>query len=147
VAHGKRLRRNGHNSTGNQRYYCFHCGKYFVETRHTPLSHSRLDHSVVEFLAKSCAEGVSIRALSRMTGFSRTPIIYFEPCVDPLFYEDSYGYRPNKSVKQALVATRERCWRKDFILEFDIKALFDNIRHDYLMEMVKKHAKGRWVVL
>ena len=71
---GNILRRNCHNSAGNQRYYCFHCGKYFVETRHTPLSHSRLDRSVVEFLAKSCAEGVSIRALSRMTGFSRTPI-------------------------------------------------------------------------
>ena len=76
-----------------------------------------------------------------------TAKIYFEPCVEPLFYEDSYGYRPNKSMKQALAVTRERCWRKDFVLEFDIKGLFDNIRHDYLMEMVQTHAKERWVVL
>ena len=73
--------------------------------------------------------------------------IYFEPCVEPLFYEDSYGYRPNKSMKQALAVTRERCWKRDFVLEFDIKGLFDNIRHDYLMEMVKTHAKDRWIVL
>jgi len=76
-----------------------------------------------------------------------TAKMYFEPCVEPIFYEDSYGYRPGKSMKQALGATRERCWRKDFVLEFDIKGLFDNIRHDYLMKLVKKHAKEAWVVL
>jgi group II intron reverse transcriptase/maturase len=76
-----------------------------------------------------------------------TAKLYFEPCVEPIFYEDSYGYRPGKSAKQALIATRERCWRKDWVLEFDIKGLFDNIRHDYLMKLVKKHAKESWVIL
>ena len=73
--------------------------------------------------------------------------LYFEPCVEPIFYEDSYGYRPNKSAIQALEATRERCWRKDWVLEFDIRGLFDNIRHDYLMEMVKKHTQEKWILL
>jgi len=76
-----------------------------------------------------------------------TAKIYFEPCVEPMFHEDSYGYRPGKSAKQALEVTRERCWRKDWVLEYDIKGLFDNIRHDYLMALVKKHAKEAWVVL
>lgn len=53
--------------------------------------------------------------------------LYFEPCVEPLFYEDSYGYRPNKSAIQAIEKTRIRCWRKDWVLEFDIRGLFDNI--------------------
>ena len=73
--------------------------------------------------------------------------LYFEPCVEPIFYEDSYGYRPNKSAIQALEATRTRCWRKDWVLEFDIRGLFDNIRHDYLMKMVKKHTKEKWIIL
>ena len=73
--------------------------------------------------------------------------MYFEPCVEAIFYEDSYGYRPGKSMKQALEATRVRCWRKDWVLEFDIKGLFDHIRHDYLMKLVRKHAKEDWVVL
>jgi len=76
-----------------------------------------------------------------------TAKMYFEPCVEPIFYEDSYGYRPGKSMKQALEVTRKRCWRNDWVLEFDIKGLFDNIRHDYLMKLVKKHAKEGWVVL
>ena len=73
--------------------------------------------------------------------------LYFEPQVEPIFYEDSYGYRPNKSAIQALEVTRARCWRKEWVLEFDIKGLFDNIRHDILMEMVKKHTQEKWIVL
>lgn len=68
--------------------------------------------------------------------------MYFEPSVEPMFYEDSYGYRPNKSMKQALKVTRERCWRKDFVLEFDIKGLFDNIRHDYPTCACQKARRG-----
>jgi group II intron reverse transcriptase/maturase len=73
--------------------------------------------------------------------------LYFEPTVEKLFYEDSYGYRPNKSAIHAIEATRKRCWRKDWVLEFDIKGLFDNIRHDYLIEMVKRHTNQEWVIL
>lgn len=73
--------------------------------------------------------------------------LYFEPNVETIFYEDSYGYRPNKSAIQALEVTRTRCWRKDWVLEFDIKGLFDNIRHDYLLEMVKHHTKEDWIIL
>ncbi len=73
--------------------------------------------------------------------------LYFEPNVESIFYEDSYGYRPNKSALQAIEVTRTRCWRKDWVLEFDIKGLFDNIRHDYLMEMVKRHTKKEWILL
>lgn len=47
--------------------------------------------------------------------------LYFEPCVEPIFYEDSYGYRPNKSAIQALEATGTGCWRKDWVLEFDCR--------------------------
>jgi group II intron reverse transcriptase/maturase len=73
--------------------------------------------------------------------------LYFEPSVEQLFYGDSYGYRPNKSAIQAIEVTRARCWRKDWVLEFDIKGLFDNIRHDYLIEMVKRHTQEKWVIL
>ena len=73
--------------------------------------------------------------------------IYFEPLVEPMFYEDSYGYRPNKSAVQALEVTRKRCWTRDWVLEFDIKGLFDNIRHDLLMEMVRRHTDEKWIIL
>lgn len=73
--------------------------------------------------------------------------IYFEPAVEPYFHTDSYGYRPNKSAVDALTVTRKRCWDYDWVLEFDIKGLFDNIDHKLLMKAVRKHTDNPWVIL
>ena len=73
--------------------------------------------------------------------------LHFESLVEPHFHEDSYGYRPNKSAHQALEITRKRCWRYNWVLEFDIKGLFDNIDHQLLMKAVKKHTDNRWLLL
>ncbi|MBB2694951.1 UNVERIFIED_ORG: retron-type reverse transcriptase [Rhizobium esperanzae] len=53
-----------------------------------------------------------------------------EPDLEPLFLPDSYGYRPMKSALDAVGVTRQRCWKYDWVLEFDIKGLFDNLPHD-----------------
>src|SRR3954447_2973186 len=71
----------------------------------------------------------------------------FEPNVEPVFLADSYGYRPGKSALDAVRVTRERCWKYNWVLEFDIKGLFDNIRHDLLMRAVRKHNGCKWVEL
>ena len=71
----------------------------------------------------------------------------FEPLVEPIFCEDSYGYRPNKSALDAVGMTRERCWRMLWVLEFDIKELFDNIDHELMMQMVRKHTDSKWMIL
>ena len=73
--------------------------------------------------------------------------MYFEPLVEPYFHQDSYGYRPNKSAIDAVTITRQRCWRYNWVLEFDIRGLFDNIDHDLLMKAVRKHTDCKWVVL
>jgi RNA-directed DNA polymerase len=73
--------------------------------------------------------------------------LYFEPTVEPCFHPDSYGYRPGKSAIDAVAVTRERCWRYDWLLEFDIKGLFDNIDHELLMRAVRKHTDCKWLIL
>jgi len=73
--------------------------------------------------------------------------LQFEPQVEPYFLTDSYGYRPNKSALDAIGITRQRCWRYDWVLEFDIKGLFDNIPHDLLLKAVCKHTDCSWVIL
>jgi RNA-directed DNA polymerase len=65
--------------------------------------------------------------------------IELEPKLEPIFHCDSYGYRPNKSAHQAIEITRKRCWEFDWVIEFDIKGLFDNISHELLMKALKKH--------
>jgi len=71
----------------------------------------------------------------------------FEPCVEPYFFPDSYGYRPNKSALDAVGITRRRCWQYDWLLEYDIRGLFDNLDHELLMKAVKKHTNNKWIIL
>ena len=70
-----------------------------------------------------------------------------EPTLGSIFLADSYGYRPNKSALDAVGATRERCWRYDWVLEFDIRGLFDNIDHELLLRAVRKHVTCKWALL
>ena len=70
-----------------------------------------------------------------------------EPKVEPIFLEDSYGYRPNKSALDAIRVTRERCWKYEWVLELDIVGLFDNIDHEMLLKAVKAHSNEKWVNL
>lgn len=70
-----------------------------------------------------------------------------EPMMEPLFHEDSYGYRPNKSAIDAVGIARQRCWKYDYVIDLDIKGLFDNIDHELLMRAVRKHVKERWILL
>jgi group II intron reverse transcriptase/maturase len=73
--------------------------------------------------------------------------LYVEPQLERLFHPDSYGYRPGKSAKQAIATTQQRCWRYDWIVEFDVKGAFDTLDRDLLMKAVRTHIKDRWVLL
>lgn len=67
--------------------------------------------------------------------------------LEPLFDENSYGYRPGKSTIKAVGKAREMCWKYDWVIHLDIKGFFDNIPHGLLMKDVRKHCKTRWILL
>ena len=73
--------------------------------------------------------------------------IMLEPMLEPIFDENSFGYRPNKSAHDALAITRQRCWKYDWVVEFDIKGLFDNIDHELLMKALCHHCDCKWILL
>ena len=72
---------------------------------------------------------------------------YLEPEVEPLFHSDSYGYRPGRSALDAVGTCRKRCWKKDWVVDLDIRAFFDTIPHPLLLKAVSRHTDLRWVVL
>ncbi len=72
---------------------------------------------------------------------------YLEPALEEKFHQDSYGYRPNRSAKQAIAITRQRCWKYDWVIDLDIKGFFDNIPHDLMLRAVKKHSSEKWIEL
>ena len=73
--------------------------------------------------------------------------LIIKPTLDPLFHPDSYGYRPGRSAQQAIAVTRKRCWQNDWVVEFDIKAAFDQIDHGLLMKAVRTHIREDWILL
>ncbi len=72
---------------------------------------------------------------------------FIEPELEQHFYPASYGYRSMKSAHNAVRQARKRCWRSDWVLDFDIKGFFDNIDHKLMMRAVQKHVKEKWVLL
>lgn len=70
-----------------------------------------------------------------------------ESILEPVFHADSYGYRPRKSAHDAIEITRRRCWRYDWVVEFDIKSFFDSLDHQLLLRAVEHHCKIPWVKL
>jgi group II intron reverse transcriptase/maturase len=67
--------------------------------------------------------------------------------VEPVFHPDSYGYRPRRSAHDAVARCRERCWRKDWVIDLDIQKFFDSVRWDLIVKAVEAHTDAVWVVL
>jgi RNA-directed DNA polymerase len=74
-------------------------------------------------------------------------VLVLQPILEPIFHEDSYGYRPNRSAHQALERARKRCWQFDWVLDLDVSKFFDTIDHELLMKAVKRHTSERWILL
>jgi RNA-directed DNA polymerase len=72
---------------------------------------------------------------------------YLEPILEPVFHDDSYGYRPGRSAHDALRVARQRCWRYDWVLDLDIKSFFDEIDWELLLRAVRRHTDCKWVLL
>jgi RNA-directed DNA polymerase len=70
-----------------------------------------------------------------------------EPELELIFHKDSYGYRPGKSALAALMQARDRCWERNWVVDFDIRGYFDNIPHGLLMKAVARHCQSRWMLL
>ena len=70
-----------------------------------------------------------------------------EETLEPIFHEDSYGYRRNQSAPAAVNNCRSRCWSYDWVLDVDIEKFFDTIDHQLMMKAVRHHCKEPWMVM
>ena len=62
-----------------------------------------------------------------------------EPIFEADFQPGSYGYRPKRSAHQALVRIADAiAWGKTRVIDIDLKAYFDGVRHDLLLTKVAK---------
>ena len=70
-----------------------------------------------------------------------------EPRMEKVFLADSYGYRPNRGAHGAIAVCRERCFKKSYVIDLDIKGFFDNIDHVLMLEFLGKYVTEKWILL
>jgi RNA-directed DNA polymerase len=70
-----------------------------------------------------------------------------EERVEPVFHPDSYGYRPGRSALDAVGVCRQRCWKYDWVVEFDVRKFFDSVSWDLVVKAVQAHVDLPWVLL
>src|SRR3989338_190518 len=63
-----------------------------------------------------------------------------EPIFEPIFLNVSYGYRPNRNAHEALKAVIDMALgqKVNWVIDADIKAFFDNVNHEWMMECLKQ---------
>lgn len=61
-----------------------------------------------------------------------------EPICEAKFSDNSYGFRPNRSVEHAIQKTYTMLQRMNlhYVIEFDIKGFFDNVNHSKLIRQI-----------
>lgn len=61
-----------------------------------------------------------------------------EPICEAQFSDNSYGFRPNRSVEHAIARTYSlmQVTHLHYVIEFDIKGFFDNVNHSKLIKQI-----------
>jgi RNA-directed DNA polymerase len=58
---------------------------------------------------------------------------------DPLFSENSFGFRPGRNAHQAILqASKYISSGKEWVVDIDLEKFFDNVNHDRLMQRLSK---------
>ena len=74
-------------------------------------------------------------------------VMALEPDAEPVFHADSYGYRPGRSPLDAVDVCRERCLKRDWVIDLDIKAFFDTVPFGLILRAVARHTDQKWILL
>ena len=74
-------------------------------------------------------------------------VLALEPDVEKVFHDDSYGYRPGRSPIDAVRVCRERCWRRDWVVDLDVRAFFDSVPWDLMLRALARHTDQKWILM
>ncbi len=66
------------------------------------------------------------------------------PLFDPFFSTNSFGFRPNRNAKQAVLQVRDIIKQKRrFAVDVDLSKFFDRVNHDLLMTQLRKKVQDK----
>jgi len=67
--------------------------------------------------------------------------------VEQIFHPDSYGYRPGRAPEDAVEVCKQRCWKRNWVIDLDIQKFFDTVPWDLVVKAVEANTDLPWVVL
>jgi group II intron reverse transcriptase/maturase len=83
--------------------------------------------------------------LDRMIQQAITQVL--TPIFDPGFSENSYGFRPGRSAKEAVTKAREYIeGGYKWVVDIDLARYFDTVNHDKVMSLVARKVKDKRVL-
>lgn len=73
--------------------------------------------------------------------------LILEPILDPLFSENSYGFRPGRNQRQAVEAA-QRIARtgKEHVVDIDLSKFFDRVHHDRLITRLSRNVPDKRIL-
>lgn len=120
--------------------------KYILESREEVLSGSYSPQSLRQFPLKKPDGRQRIISAQYLQDklIQRAVLTVLEPRAEAMFHDDSYAYRPKRSVDMAMTKVRERIKiGQDWLVDADITSFFDNIPHKILIKLLKKFVPDR----
>ena len=66
------------------------------------------------------------------------------PIIDPTFSDHSFGFRPNRSAKDAVLVAQNYVMQGRFwVVDIDLEKFFDKVNHDVLMSLLAKRIQDK----
>ena len=87
-------------------------------------------------IPKPDGKGVRLLGVPRIKDrvVQATMKLLMEPVIDPLFSDNSYGFRPGRSQRQAVEAAKEIVNSgKEHVVDIDLSKFFDRVNHNRLI--------------
>ncbi len=79
--------------------------------------------------------------------FQATLKILLEPIFEPLFSDNSYGFRPGRSQRQAVEAAQQIVAKgKEYCADVDLSKFFDRVHHDRLIARLSEQIEDRRIL-
>lgn len=70
-----------------------------------------------------------------------------QPLIDPTFSEHSYGFRPGRRARDAVLAAQQYVQEgRRIVVDVDLSKFFDRVNHDILIDRLRKRVKDPGVI-
>ncbi|MDM8523485.1 reverse transcriptase domain-containing protein [Desulfococcaceae bacterium HSG8] len=73
--------------------------------------------------------------------------LILEPILEPVFSDNSYGFRPGRNQRQAVEAAQKIVKTgREYVVDIDLSKFFDRVHHDRLISRLSQHVPDKRIL-